>query len=95
MRKTALKTCLAIFIGFAALVFTGCKDQRNNPEYDRPTYPPASTTDDQRNEFDQAADTLYPGGDSNRTNSPYDSTSTNRMRDNTPERTTNTNNSGR
>lgn len=60
MKDLLLKSSGALVIGFLALIFTGCKDQRNANDDYRETYPPAGGSEQRTNEAYDNNDTLYP-----------------------------------
>lgn len=60
MKDLLLKSSGTLLIGFLALIFTGCKDQRNTNDDNRETYPPAGGSEQRTNESYDSNDTLYP-----------------------------------
>lgn len=60
MKDVLLKSSGTLLIGFLALIFTGCKDQRNTNDDYRETYPPAGGTEQRMDESYDSNDTLYP-----------------------------------
>lgn len=59
MKDLLLKGSGTLLIGFLAVIFTGCKDQRNKNDDYRETYPPAGDTERTGETYDNN-DTLYP-----------------------------------
>lgn len=89
MKKKHLKTYVALFVGLVAMIFTGCKDQKNGSDLDRPTYPPTVVTpDENRNELDRNSDTLYDGTESNQSNTDLDTIREKRINNNTSGKNT-------
>lgn len=63
MKDLLLKSSGTLLIGFLALIFTGCKDQRNTNDDYRETYPPAGGTEQRMDESYDSNDTLNPNDD--------------------------------
>ena|SRR5690606_1746688 len=60
MKDLLLKSSGTLLIGFLAVIFTACKDQRNTNDEYRETYPPAGGTEQRMDESYDSNDTLYP-----------------------------------
>lgn len=58
MKDLLLKSSGTLLIGFLAVIFTGCKDQRNANDDYRETYPPAGGMEERSTETYDSNDTL-------------------------------------
>lgn len=88
MKDLLLKSSGILLIGLLAVIFTGCKDQRNTNDDYRETYPRAGGTEQRTDETYNGNDTLYPDGgvdNSQQNNQSRDNRSGNRQSGSVPD----------
>ena len=87
MKDLLLKSSGTLLIGFLAVIFTGCKDQRNTNDDYRETYPPAGGTEQRMDENYDSNDTLYhnDGMDNTQQNNQSGNQSENRQSGSVPD----------
>ncbi|MDN3707378.1 hypothetical protein QW060_09570 [Myroides ceti] len=91
MKNLLLKSSGILAIGFLAVIFMGCKDQRKNNDENRETYPPADDTDYHNDAYSN--DTLHHDEGMNNSHNSQQNNQSGSQNSGSPDDTTRTNQS--